>query len=329
MLEGASMTRSMRRRGFTLIELLVVIAIIAILISLLLPAVQKVRESAARAQCANNLKQMGIALTMFHNNWLVLPPGIGAVRDTTYSPSNPWGPQPWPADIMFCSWQTHILPFLEQESLYITMKPNTLGLAAPYLVKTYACPSDPKASVVYAVAGWDNADCSYAGVAGVDLYNHDVPMTEMYGVLYWRSNVRFDMITDGRSQTLLVGERPASLPSGWWGWWDTTRDPSTWWEYDALGGVANGGSFFGVDSDDGSTNNPCPSTSGFYQGPLGPNACDFDHFWSYHTGGAQFVLCDGSVRLIPYSARPIMPALATRSGQLGLAAETIDASLLP
>src|SRR5262245_30475359 len=111
--------RQHSRRGFTLIELLVVIAIIAILIGLLLPAVQKVRESASRMRCSNHIKQMALALHNFHDTQGVLPPGLGAVGDSQSLPFNPTVP----ANLMFASWHTHILPFTEQDNLYRTMVP--------------------------------------------------------------------------------------------------------------------------------------------------------------------------------------------------------------
>src|SRR5262245_13450420 len=141
------------RPGFTLIELLVVIAIIAILIGLLLPAVQKVREAAARAQCENNLKQMGLAMHNYHSTMGNFPPGyIDGNFDSSgklvapFPPAGfvgPWNPG-W-------SWGTFILPYMEQQNLYNQINPpanpmgtvmtNNLGLLQQP-VKMYICPSD-------------------------------------------------------------------------------------------------------------------------------------------------------------------------------------------
>src|SRR3954452_4232875 len=121
----------MKRRGFTLIELLVVIAIIAILIALLVPAVQKVREAAARTQCSNNLKQLGVALHNHHDNLKYLPSNI----------------RPVAAGTVRVRWATYLLPYIEQDNMYRNYN-QTVNWSAPanlpvtsLPVKTYTCPS--------------------------------------------------------------------------------------------------------------------------------------------------------------------------------------------
>src|SRR5215213_7575564 len=112
-----------RNPAFTLIELLVVIAIIAILIGLLLPAVQKVREAAARTKCTNNLKQMGLALHNYHDQYENFPPGIGAINDGFVQKPNTTQSQvaTKPVGLRIASFQTHLLPHLEQQGLYERM----------------------------------------------------------------------------------------------------------------------------------------------------------------------------------------------------------------
>jgi len=330
------------RRAFTLIELLVVIAIIAVLIGLLLPAVQKVREAASRAKCTNNLKQMGLGLHNFHDVNLIFPPGLGAMNDRvsglTFAAFNK---ATVPSNLRVRSWMSHLLPFMEQEALYkhLPLNPRDPTMSAQYGVPVYSdadnpaalplsvynCPSDPRGTTMYTGStllnsGFANAGTtSYAAVGGLDSWDKN-EWPNSFGILYWRSKTRITDVADGTSNTLLAGERPPD-PEDAYGWWQSAdsigSDATGWrigfdWEYDTVQYVANTGpSPWGRNY--AGPNQPVCLYPSFYQPGDVYNFCDFSHFYSMHTGGANFVFADGSVRFLPYSARPVMKALATRA----------------
>jgi prepilin-type N-terminal cleavage/methylation domain-containing protein len=185
----SKLTLSKRSRGFTLIELLVVIAIIAILIGLLLPAVQKVRDAAARTQSQNNLKQMGLAI----NN-------IGGTYNTAIPPSL----GPFPSGSLFsASLFTHMLPYIEQNNLY-----NVIigGTTASYLtvVKTYIAPADPTNSTsTPGLTSYDTNNLVFGALGGNVAAGGNLPAT----------------FTDGTSNTVILCEAYAQNGSGsrYWG----------------------------------------------------------------------------------------------------------------
>jgi prepilin-type N-terminal cleavage/methylation domain-containing protein/prepilin-type processing-associated H-X9-DG protein len=267
-----------KRAGFTLIELLVVIAIIAVLIGLLLPAVQKVRESAARAQCQNNLKQIGLGLHNYHDAKQTLPPGYTAT--VAYPDTAPgWG------------WAAHLLPHIEQDSLYRlldTRQPVQTQSAIRTVVKTYLCPSDLPPAAAFPVVDasltsiCSAAPSSYAATVGDDA--SEVDDSDGNGVFFRNSAIRLTDITDGTSNTVLVGDRAWADTQGTWAGiptgaitqpgptnlWQTTTGPGH-----ALVLVHNNWINITTDADGG-----------------------LDDFSSKHANGVNVLLADGSVRFV-------------------------------
>jgi prepilin-type N-terminal cleavage/methylation domain-containing protein/prepilin-type processing-associated H-X9-DG protein len=265
-----------KRSGFTLIELIVAIAVIAVLVSLLLPAVQSAREAARRAQCKNNLKQIGLALHVYHDAHRKLP--IGNVPFTNFA------------------FQCMILPELEQSSLKAMIKfsagPTCFAWKATlspqndpgrFAVPVYLCPSDPNAGKSTIVKSGVYTPTDYLGVSGTTPIDHD-------GALYSGSNTSFRDFTDGLSTTIIVGERgiPNALNYGW---------PIC--AYGLLG--------------DGDADNLLSTLDGLGHG--GPEGDGNTHFWSYHSDSAHFLFADGSVKPLSYSLDgDLLDSLSTLSG---------------
>ena len=323
------MRSSSPRRGFTLIELLVVMAIISILIGLLLPAVQKVREAANRLKCKNNLKQIGLALHNYHTNNGYFPPGYVS----TVGPNGPaddrgpgWG------------WAAFILPYVEQTNLYsqihfdldITDPANTA--VRMQSLKIFLCPSD-NGQPVFTVDQLNDpmpnystpltdvngnpvqvAHANYIGIFGnpeitVDpgflLPNPERDPTHR-GMFYRNVKVRIEDATDGTSYTLFVGERSSNLAYVTWtgavtGGQVPPKIP------DPLGFGPEGAPVL-VLGHTGDASDVPPHT------PNSP-VNHVDDFWSYHVMGVNFLFCDGSVQSITNTINPaIWWALGTRAG---------------
>ena len=333
------MPRPPRRPAFTLIELLVVIAIIAVLIGLLLPAVQKVREAAARIKCANNLKQQGLALHNYHDVFRGLP----AALNNHFQPHWHW------------SWLAKILPFIEQDNLYrladafanqdqvpvvfggvpgfsswspwggypFDIKGQPQNPALGVVVPTYRCPSEPgPASAVFPTEYGEPLTMAfghYQGINGTNYRTRD-------GMLASNLSVRLTDVTDGTSNTLLAGERstPKDPRYGVWfggcGQYDPGLPPGD--EQRGSADVALGVREVNSQKNGYPALDACPAGPYHFQPPglvkdaagTVNDACDHFHFWSRHPGGANFLAGDGSVHFLTYDADTLFAALGTRSG---------------
>lgn len=287
-----------RSTAFTLIELLVVLAIIAILVGLLLSAVQKARSAADRIRCANNLKQIGLAMTMHHDTYHVFPSNGGwdgreQIPSTSGQPfvpesiefNNPvrhlWGVgQPNLSPFQQTgSWAYAILPFVEQQNAYqqrAWMNPIALYICPARRLTASQTPPAYDRYGSYISGGWTWAKTDYAANA---LACPNRPLC-----------LSLAQFVDGTSQTILIGEKamdPRNYQTGTW-FWD---------EPFYLGGA-------------GGTERSQPLILHDRAGIA------FSHNWgSAHDGGAQFLFADGSVHLIPYATpSPTVLALLTPSG---------------
>jgi prepilin-type N-terminal cleavage/methylation domain-containing protein len=335
------MQRRTPRPAFTLTEVLLVLGILAILAALLFPAIQRARAATGRVECAQHLRQLGIALHHYHDIHGSFPPscciggpwpaerGLGWYNPPFGAPPNPYlnyryGQQ-------FFSFLARILPELEQDSLYARIDWNAWpwfqGPAGDYLnavpLKVFQCPADPHAGMTWTSTGWANGTAmqaaeslghpgtsrlyaasltNYLAVNGTNQLRFD-------GILHVNGRVRLTDVSDGTSNTLMVGERPVPRDL-LWGWWLAEIGEWPWFGAPDMSlGVEE------IDFNDPPQTEYVPHDS-YRPGDLDdPNYWGRWHHWSLHPAGAHWLLGDGSVQFFPYSIdKAILAAMATRCG---------------
>lgn len=305
------------RSGFTLVELLVVIAIIGILVGLLLPAVQSAREAARRMQCSNNLKQIGLALHNYESAHRKFPPGfISRVTGTWSGVGNDPIPEAGPGWSFFAL----ILPHIEQTNLHNTIN-FSLPIANPVnqvarstRIKEYQCPSDTwnEPVVVWptTLGIADLAPASYIGCLGGGDPANAPAYTAMYeqqpfnGMFHRNAAIRHADIIDGTSNTIAIGERASMFtPNGWAGVIPTAQTVFAPRVAQSRGQTV------------GQTARPAITMATVHVRTGGPNAPGGSPggFWSPHTGGALFLLMDGSTHTI--STTVDMPTFRAMAGR--------------
>ena len=308
---------SRNKSGFTLVELLVVIAIIGILIGMLLPAVQQVREAARRIQCGNQLRQLALACHNFESANGHFPSGLHVpINDDDDDNFNggidldeamDWGVQRGPGGDQFGSWMVWIFPFMEQNNLFdridtsVRENSGTNPDVSPEIVPNLLCPSDIDEQTAEFNGQVFGAN-SYFGCAGLqgwfkDLLTHD-------GILFYNSKVTFGQISDGSSNTFLLGERYSEDPEfptfGNFRGWAWSNDNAA---RDCIVGMLEPINFMLPEG-------------------AGPNLSfdetdqKFNSFSSGHPGGANFAMGDGSVQFVNGSGNSdlmLLQSLAIRN----------------
>jgi len=338
-----SLHRKHQRRGFTLIELLVVIASIAVLVGLLLPAVQKVREAASRMSCENNLKQIALASMNFESAYSRFPPAVNTQIDPYYGQAmvSKYSPPVDPTQ-SYTIWEA-LMPFIEQDNLQKSLVLNQLdqygimtdsqyanclgaNSVGAQTIKILICPSDKLPSPAVTTYTDDNGNVFYLGLTS---YGGNAGTRAVYwtsaskdGMFWLNSKVRIADVTDGTSNTLFFGERYHFDPT-----FDQLNPNAP--TYAGLINSYGGWPWANVYAMEDQTESSFSPIN--YMTPPGTTQAQWSYFLqdarvnafgSGHTGGANFAFGDGSVHFLTSSlSLQLLQALSTRAG-----AEVIDGS---
>lgn len=322
------------KRGFTLIELLVVIAIIAILVALLLPAVQQAREAARRTECKNKLKQLGLAIHNYHDQFSVFPPGTVNGAQRSGIPDDPNGCHGGGQECIGGPWIVMILPNLDQTALFQQHQKivSERGEAVDwYGNSTYTsqnmkigservafmdCPSHPASEELMANGtGMEHlARGNYAASYGAGGYGTSFTQNASIGGVFGNnSKYRMRDITDGTSNTIMLSELRYRLPGG-----NSYQDIRGVWAYGSMGSNI----FSTLTAPNSSENDSIWGCRHVDDLPCGSSNSDgntYQNLWaaarSYHVGGVQGTMTDGSVRFFSENIDlGVWNALGTRSG---------------
>ncbi len=284
-----------RTAGYSLVEMLVVLVILLVSLGLSLAAVQKARTAAARADCGNRQRQLALGIHAFASVEHTLPKGCAYPQGTR------------PPNVAFThpgmSWHTTILPYVDQASLYeqavLAHRNDSYGHSSAHdsvgsnVVRLFLCPTESRQRDW---VGWGVT--SYLGVSGTGVMHYD-------GVLIPYYPVRFTDITDGTSNTVMIGERPPGVDGEFASWYAQEGGHTCY-----LAQLLPAGERMLIPSIAVGCKIDTPSLAP----GLPENRCSVGHFWSLHPGGANFAFADGSVRFLRYPQSSILPDLATRAG---------------